>query len=46
VIVPRKNDIYHALNVVNRNGTVYFIDSQIGKIVTLDPSLKVQFGVP
>jgi Papain fold toxin 1, glutamine deamidase len=46
VIVPQRNDILHALNVVNRNGKVYFIDSQIEKIVTLDPTLKVEFGVP
>jgi hypothetical protein len=36
----------HAINVVNRDGVVYFIDAQIGKIVFLKPNLSVKLGLP
>ena len=44
VIIPQAN-VDHVINVVNRDGVVYFVDSQIGKVVTLSPDTTVQFGL-
>jgi hypothetical protein len=46
VIIQPGTDVLHAINVVNRNGTVYFIDAQIGRIVTLQPGLQVRLSRP
>jgi len=37
--------LLHVVNVVNKGGQVYFIDSQIGKIVTLRSDLTLELGV-
>ncbi|HEY4162469.1 MAG TPA: toxin glutamine deamidase domain-containing protein [Dongiaceae bacterium] len=46
VYIGQAKNVGHVLNVVNRHGTIYFIDSQLGRIVTLAPNLTVGFGVP
>jgi hypothetical protein len=38
--------VQHVINVVNRNGTIYFVDAQIGRIVTLQPGLVVTLSRP
>jgi filamentous hemagglutinin len=44
LIIEQNNGISHVINVVNRNGQVYFIDPQIGKIVTLQQNINVKLG--
>lgn len=44
IVIINQGNIDHVINVVNRNGTTYYIDTQIGKIVELDPSLKLELG--
>jgi len=46
VIQQGQNAPLHVINVVNRNGQVYFVDTQIGKIVTLKDNLVVRLGRP
>ena len=46
VVVIKQSGIDHVINVANRGGTVYFIDAQMGKVVTLKPSLTVKLGTP
>jgi hypothetical protein len=46
MIIQPGTDVVHAINVVNRNGTVYFIDTQIGRIVALQPNLLVKLSRP
>jgi Papain fold toxin 1, glutamine deamidase len=45
-IIQPNSEIEHVVNVVNRNGTVYFVDTQIGRIVTLPPNTVVRLGMP
>ncbi|MEK4509241.1 toxin glutamine deamidase domain-containing protein [Paenibacillus sp. FSL K6-2524] len=45
-VVIHQGNIFHVINVVNKNGEVFFIDSQIGKIVELDPKLILELGKP
>lgn len=45
VVISQSSGIQHAINIVNRNGKIYFIDSQIGKIVELNPNLTVRMGI-
>jgi hypothetical protein len=42
--IPLGDDYEHAINVINSNGKIHFIDGQSGKIVTLKPDMKVHFG--
>ena len=44
LIIQQPGNVQHVINVVNRNGQVYFIDSQIGKIVELHPTVPVKLG--
>ena len=44
IIQPGK--IEHVINVVNKNGIIYFVDAQMGKIVTLKPDVPVRLGRP
>jgi len=46
VLIHQSGPIKHVINVVNKGGKVYFIDAQIGKIVTLKPNLTVELGRP
>ena len=46
VIIHQAGDVAHVINTVNKNGVVYFIDAQMGKIVQLRPGLKLELGVP
>jgi hypothetical protein len=45
-IIQPNSEIEHVVNVVNRNGTVYFVDTQIDRIVTLPPNTVVRLGMP
>lgn len=45
VIINQPSGISHVINVVNKDGKVYFIDSQIGKIVELQDNLLLEYGV-
>jgi len=45
VVIDQGGPVLHAINVVNRGGEVFFIDTQIGKIVVLRPDLKLRLGV-
>jgi filamentous hemagglutinin len=44
VVVIQQGGIQHVINVVNKDGEIYFIDSQIGKVVELDPNLTLDLG--
>jgi hypothetical protein len=46
VLVQQPGGVSHVINVVNQGGKVFFVDTQMGKIVTLNPSLTVQLGQP
>ncbi|MNC79527.1 hypothetical protein D3C75_1320300 [compost metagenome] len=46
VLIQQSNGIEHAINVVNRNGSIYYIDSQMGKIVELNPNSVLKLGLP
>jgi hypothetical protein len=46
LIIQQPGNIQHVINVVNRDGIVYFIDSQMGQIVTLHPNIPVKLGRP
>jgi hypothetical protein len=41
ILVQPGTDVMHAITVVNRNGVVYFIDTQRNAIVTLPPGLQL-----
>ena len=45
VVVSQPSGIGSSINIVNSNGEIYFIDSQIGKIVELNPNLTIRMGV-
>lgn len=44
LIILQPGHVQHVINVVNQDGQVYFIDSQIGKVITLQPNISVRFG--
>jgi len=44
--IQQGGPIEHVINVVNRNDTVYFIDSQSGHIVNIKPDVPVLLGTP
>ena len=46
VLIMQSSGVDHVINVVNRSGVVYFVDSQIGRVVTLKPSAVVLLGRP
>ncbi|MDN4621043.1 RHS repeat-associated core domain-containing protein [Paenibacillus sp. PsM32] len=46
VVTIDQGKILHVINVVNKDGQVYFIDTQIGKIVELHSNLKLGLGRP
>jgi hypothetical protein len=46
VLIKQPNGVSHVINVVNRDGEVYYLDTQMGKIVTLNPSMPVRLGRP
>jgi Papain fold toxin 1, glutamine deamidase len=46
VVIPLGGTMEHVINVVNRNGVIYFVDNQLGKIVTLPPGAEVYLGRP
>jgi hypothetical protein len=46
LIIQQPGNVQHVINVVNQNGQVYFIDTQMGQIVTLQPNIPVQLGRP
>ncbi|WP_374409647.1 DUF637 domain-containing protein, partial [Hydrogenophaga sp.] len=46
VLIKQPGGPSHVINVVNKGGQVYFVDTQMGKIVTLRPNLVVQLGLP
>ena len=43
-LIIEQNGVSHVINVTNRNGQVYFIDTQLGQIVTLQPGVVVKLG--
>ena len=45
-IIQQPGNVQHVINVVNRNGQVHFIDSQMGQVVTLHPTIPVKLGRP
>lgn len=46
VVTIDQGKILHVINVVNKDGQVYFVDTQIGKIVELHSKLKLELGRP
>jgi len=46
VVIEQPGNIFHAINVANKNGHVHFIDTQMGKIVTLRADIPVRLGRP
>ena len=46
VWIQQPGAVSHVINVVNQGGKIYFIDAQMGKIVTLNPNLTVRLGRP
>jgi RHS repeat-associated protein len=46
IVVINQGNVDHVINVVNRSGTVYYVDTQIGKIVNLNPNLVLELGLP
>ena len=38
--------VTHVINVVNQGGQIFFVDTQMGQIVTLNPNLIVRLGQP
>ena len=46
VYIQQPSGVAHVINVVNQGGQVFFVDTQMGQIVTLKPDLIVQLGQP
>ena len=46
VLINQNNGVSHVVNVVNKGGSILFVDSQIGRIVTLQPGLTLKLGRP
>jgi len=44
LVIKQPGGVDHVINVVNRGGQVYFIDTQIRSIVTLRPDVPVRLG--
>ncbi|WP_416235516.1 toxin glutamine deamidase domain-containing protein [Paenibacillus campi] len=45
-LILNQGSIKHVINVVNKNGEIYFIDTQMGKIVELNSNVKLDVGKP
>ena len=43
-VIIEQNGVDHVINVVNHGGQVYFVDTQMGMIVTLKPNVVVKLG--
>jgi Papain fold toxin 1, glutamine deamidase len=46
VLIGPEGATQHVINVVNRDGIIYFVDTQLGRIVTLPPNVEVRLGMP
>ncbi|PTT84153.1 hypothetical protein DBR42_15325, partial [Pelomonas sp. HMWF004] len=46
VLIKQAGGVDHVINVVNRAGVVYFVDTQIGRIVTIQPNVVLKLGRP
>ncbi|MBB5574991.1 MULTISPECIES: hypothetical protein [Rhizobium] len=47
VVIDQGPDVArHVVGFINQGGNVIFVDPQMGKIVTLKPTLKVEVGTP
>jgi Papain fold toxin 1, glutamine deamidase len=46
VLIGPEGATQHVINVMNRDGVVYFVDTQLGRIVTLPPNVEVRLGRP
>lgn len=44
VLIIKQGSVDHVINTINRNGQIYFIDSQIGKVVEPSPNLVYELG--
>lgn len=44
LIISQPGGVSHVINAINSGGQVYFVDSQMGSIVTLQPNLSVRLG--
>ncbi len=45
-LLLNQGPIKHVINVINKNGEIYFVDTQIGKIVELNPNVILDVGKP
>lgn len=45
-VIIKQGSIDHVINAINKNGDIYFVDTQIGKIVELNPNVKLDVGRP
>ncbi|MFC5475790.1 filamentous hemagglutinin N-terminal domain-containing protein [Paraherbaspirillum soli] len=46
VVIQQPGGVMHVVNVVNRNGQVYFVDPQMGSIVTIRQNVPLFLGRP
>lgn len=47
VVIDQGTDVTrHVVGFINQGGNVIFVDPQMGKVVTLKPTLKVEVGTP
>jgi hypothetical protein len=44
LLILQPGGVSHVINAVNSGGQVYFIDSQMGQIVKLQPNIPVRLG--
>ena len=45
-LIVQQSGVDHVINVANRNGQIYFIDTQLGQIVRPQPDVVVKLGRP
>jgi hypothetical protein len=45
-VIQQSGGVMHVVNVVNKNGQVYFVDVQMGSIVTIKPNVPIFLGRP
>lgn len=45
-LIIQQGGVDHVITVTNRGGQVYFIDPQMGQIVTLQPNVLARLGRP
>lgn len=45
-LILNQGSIEHVINAINKNGEIYFVDTQIGKIVELNSNIKLTLGRP